>query len=161
MTTYTVAVNDINKAIDMVTRLSVDDQLALLWYVYTQMGEQVTPAAPGAASPDIAQGLFAQVKEKTFDEQLDIQRDLVRKADTLIGREYGALSPNTKLAFWYYLAQGMETETIIPMPENYQLSDEGKDLLAAIETMDFEEQITVLRNTVNRMGAEPRTGAKL
>jgi len=161
MTTYTVAVNDINKAVEQITRLSVDDQLALLWYVYTQMGNSITPAAPGAASPEIAQGLFNQVREKSFEEQLEIQRDLIRKADTVISREYGALSANTKLAFWYYLAQGMEAETIIPMPEDYQLGEEARNLLAAIEALDFEEQITVLRNTVEPMGAEPKIGAEV
>ncbi|MFB2980785.1 orange carotenoid protein N-terminal domain-containing protein [Microseira sp. BLCC-F43] len=28
-------------------RLSVDDQLAALWYIYTEMGRSITPAAPG------------------------------------------------------------------------------------------------------------------
>ena len=49
------------------------------------------------------------------------QRDIAGKADTRLSRQYGSLSPETKLAFWYLLAQGMESGTIIPMPPNYEL----------------------------------------
>lgn len=161
MTTYNIAINDPNQAVEILTRQSIDDQLAVLWYVYTQMGNKVTPAAPGAASPEIAGGLFEQVKAKSFEEQLRIQRDLAKKADTQISREYSALSADTKLAFWYYLARGMDEGTIVPMPEEYYLAKESRDVLAAIEVMDFEQQITVLRQTVVGMGAQPAAGAAI
>lgn len=96
--------------------LNVDQQLALLWFVYTKLGTSITPAAPGASGSEIAQGLFNQVQELTYEEQLQVQRDIASNADTVISREYGSLSPETKLAFWYFLAQGMENGTIIPMP---------------------------------------------
>lgn len=161
MTTHNTAVNDLNQAGEIFNRLSTDDKLAFLWFVYTHMGEQVTPAAPDAASPDIAQGLFNQVKGKSQEEQLQIQREIVNKADTQISREYGSLSANTKLAFWYLLARGMEEGTIIPMPDQYELPSEGRDLLAATETMEFEQQITFLRDAVVGMGAEPAAGSKI
>ena len=62
MTTYTAAVNDSNNAIQIFKRLGTDEQLALLWFIYEQMGDRVTPAAPGSASPDIAAGLYDQAK---------------------------------------------------------------------------------------------------
>jgi hypothetical protein len=141
--------------------LSVDDQLGLLWFVYTKIGSSVTPAAPGAAGSEIAQGLFNQVKELSHEEQLQVQRDIVSNADTLISREYGSLSPETKLAFWYFLAQGMENGTIIPVPPDYELPQEGKDLLARIESMDFQQQIDFLRGAVLPMGAEAKGGAEI
>src|SRR5918998_5778596 len=141
--------------------LSVDDQLGLLWFVYTKIGSSVTPAAPGAAGSEIAQGLFNQVKELSHEQQLQVQRDIATNADTLISREYGSLSPETKLAFWYFLAQGMEKGTIIPMPPNYELPQEGKDLLARIESMDFQQQIDFLRGAVLPMGAEAKGGAEI
>lgn len=161
MTTYNTAVNDLNQAGEIFNRLSTDDKLAFLWFVYTQMGEQITPAAPDAASPDISQGLFNQVKEKSQQEQLQIQREIVNRANTQISREYGSLSANTKLAFWYLLARGMDEGSIIPMPDQYELPSEGRDLLAATETMEFEQQITFLRDAVVGMGAEPAAGAKI
>jgi hypothetical protein len=142
-------------------RLSTDDKLALLWYVYTAMGTSVTSAAPGAASDEIAEGLFNQVKELPFEEQLNVQREIIEGADTLIPREYGSLSRNTKLLFWYRLAQGMEAETIIPVPDDYKPNGSVTQLQSQIEQMDFEQQITFLRDAVMKAGSEPNSGGKI
>ncbi|MGB3199371.1 MAG: orange carotenoid protein N-terminal domain-containing protein [Nodosilinea sp.] len=162
MTNYTAAVNNPNQAITNFKRLDVDEQLALLWFVYEQMGNAITPAAPGSASPDIATGLYDQVKTQEQQQQLDTMRAIARgDQGNQISREYGSLSANTKLAFWYFLAQGMTSGEIIPMPDNYELTNAGQDLLAALETMDFEDQITILRNAADSMGSEPASGSKV
>lgn len=152
---------NISRALSSYNNLSTDEKLALLWYVYTKMGTSVTPAAPDAAADAIAKGLFDQVKELSFDEQLDVQRKIIEKKDTLISREYGSLSENTKLDFWYHLAQGMEAGTIVPMPDNYEPSGGVTELLSQIEVMDFQQQITLLRDAVVDAGAEPKPGAQI
>lgn len=149
------------QALQKFKSLSVDDQLAFLWFVYTEMGESITPAAPGSAAPEIAEGLFNQVKEKSHDEQLQIMRDLANNADTLICREYGSLSDNTKLLFWYRLSQGMESQTIVPMPLNYKMDEAGNQLLEEVKRLEFNEQITFLRDTVMPMGAEAKGGSDI
>ncbi|MGQ9869441.1 orange carotenoid protein N-terminal domain-containing protein [Leptodesmis sp.] len=55
--------------------------------------------APSASkvSPEIAEGLLNQVKEMSFEEQLQVQQDLVNCKNGLISREYAALSDLTKL----------------------------------------------------------------
>lgn len=159
MTATNVSAYDQGK--DALKALNVDDQLGLLWFVYTKMGKSITPAAPGASGSEIAQGLFDQVKALPHPEQLQVQRDIATNADTQISREYGSLSPETKLAFWYFLAQGMENGTIIPMPPDYQLPQAGKDLLAKIEGLSFQEQIDFLRGAVLPMGAENPGGSKI
>lgn len=141
--------------------LNVDDQLGLLWFVYTRLGSSITPAAPGASGSEIAQGLFNQVKELSHEQQLQVMRDIASNANTLISREYGSLSPETKLAFWYFLAQGMENGTIIPMPADYELPAEATRLLGQIEAMDFNQQIDFLRGAVLPMGAEAKGGAEI
>lgn len=151
--------NNPQKAIEAFKQISVDDQLALLWYVYEKIGGSITPAAPGAASPEISGGLLEQVKPKSHQEQLEIMRNIARGRDTQISREYGSLGPDTKLAFWLQLAQGMEDGTIVPMPDDYEISQQTNELLAALETIDFEQQITFLRNAVLPMGAQPKAGA--
>lgn len=137
--------------------LSVDEQLALFWYIYTEMGASITPAAPGAStvSPEIAQSLFNQVKDMSHEEQLQLQRDLVAQKNTLIAREYGALSDTTKLLFWYLLAQGMDEGTVIPMPENYKLGSEAEQLFTQIRNLEFNQQITFFRDIVAPMGVDP------
>ncbi|MEG4111248.1 MULTISPECIES: orange carotenoid protein N-terminal domain-containing protein [unclassified Microcoleus] len=157
MTFTTTSAYDQGKA--DIKKLSVDDQLGLLWFVYTQMGKSITPAAPGASGSDIAQGLFEQVKPLPHEEQLQVMRDIASKANTEISRMYGSMSPETKLAFWYFLAVGMDEGTIIPVPPDYQLPEAGKALLGKIEGMDFQQQIDFLRGTILDMGAEAAPGA--
>jgi Orange carotenoid protein, N-terminal len=139
--------------------LEVDQQLALFWFIYTEMGDSITPAAPAAstASEPIAQGLFNQVKEMTQEEQLQVQRDLIENQDTFTSREYGALSDTTKLLFWYLLAVGMEQGTIISMPPDYQLSDQTQNLFNQIKQIEFEQQITLFRDIVSPMGVDSTT----
>ncbi|MEW6495645.1 MAG: orange carotenoid protein N-terminal domain-containing protein [Cyanobacteriota bacterium] len=159
--TFTNLKDDLSQALKTFRNLNVDDQLALLWFIYTKMGDSITPAAPGRAAEDIADNLFNQVKGMSHEEQLQVQRDLLSNADTQISREYGSLSANTKLLFWYQLAQGMESSVIVPMPPNYELQGEAKKLLEAMENADFEQQITFLRESVEPTGAQPKSGAQI
>jgi hypothetical protein len=160
MSTDFTSISNADDAIKAFRTLSVDDQLAWLWYVYKKMGESITPAAPGAASANIAEGLFDQVKAQSESEQLATMRAIAQSdSNHRLSREYGSLSPNTKLVFWYALAIGMDEGIIIGMPDDYNFSEQGRDLLAAAETLDFESQITLLRNTVEPMGAAPKQGA--
>jgi len=152
---------NISSALSSYCNLSTDDKLAFLWYVYTKMGTSVTPAAPGAAADEIVEGLFNQVKDLSHEEQLDVQRKVIESQSTTISREYGSLSENSKLYFWYRLAQGMEAGTIIPMPDNYEPSGSVTELLSQIESMEFEQQITLLRNAAIDGGAEAKSGAKV
>ncbi len=144
-------------------KLDTDEQLALFWFIYTEMGDAVTPAAPNAStvSPEIAEGLFNQVKDLNHEQQLQLQRDLINRVDNQISRQYGSLSDTTKLLFWYRLAQGMENTTIVPMPPEYELGSQAKQLLDKIKTLSFEKQITVFRDYVSPMGAEPKPGAEI
>jgi hypothetical protein len=160
--TYTQS-NDqtITEKVKAFQSLDVDDQLALFYFVYKEMGKSVTPAAPGAStvSDEIAEGLFNQVKDLSHEQQLQVQRDLINKADTEYTRMYGSLGETTKLLFWYRLAQGMDDSTIIPLPSDYKLSSQAEEVLNQIKGMEFEQQITVFRDYVAPMGAEPKQGA--
>jgi hypothetical protein len=137
--------------------LDADQQLALFWFVYTEMGESITPAAPSAStvSPEIAEGLLNQVKAMSFEEQLQVQRDLVNRQNGLISREYGALSDTTKLLFWYRLAQEMEQGSVVPFPQDYQLSQQAQNVFQQIKQLDFGQQITLFRDIVGPMGVDP------
>jgi hypothetical protein len=132
--------------------LSTDDKLGLLWFAYTEIGRSITPAAPGAARLQFAEGLLNQIKQMSHNEQLQVMRDLVNKVNTPITRAYGALTNNTKLGFWYQLAQLMREGIVVPVPTNYKMSREANDVLVAIQKLEFSQQITVLRNAVADMG---------
>lgn len=136
-------------------RLNVDDQLALLWYAYTEMGRSITPAAPGAARLQLAEGLLEQIKQMSHSEQLQVMQDLAAHKNTAISRAYGVLSTNTKLAFWYQLSEYMVQGTVVPMPVGYKPTRDVVEVLDAIKQLDFGQQITVLRNAVVDMGVDP------
>ncbi len=144
----------VDATVQQFQQLTVDDQLAALWFIYLETGKSITPAAPGAARLQLAEGLLNQVKKMTHQEQLQFMRELIQKVNTPANRAYGVLSANTKLAFWYRLAQWMEEGTVIPMPNGYKLSEQGKQLFAKIQQLEFNQQITILRRVVVDMGAD-------
>jgi hypothetical protein len=133
-------------------QLNVDDQLAYLWYAYTEMGKTITPAAPGAARLQLAESLLTQIKQMSPEEQTKVMRDLASRADTPISRSYGFFSVNTKLAFWYELGELMKQGIVAPIPVGYQMSAGVKLVLEETQKLDQGQQITVLRNTVVNMG---------
>lgn len=162
--TFTQSNDDtISKSVKAFQSLDVDEQLGLFWFIYKEMGSSVTPAAPGASTvgTDIAEGLFNQVKEMSHEQQLQLQRDLINKGDTEYTRMYGSMSDTTKLLFWYRLAQGMDSATIIPMPGDYKLSSQAEELLNQIKGMEYQQQITLFRDYVSPMGAEAKGGAEI
>ncbi len=133
-------------------QLSVDDQLAYLWYAYTEMGRTITPAAPGAARLQLAESLLTEIKHMSNEEQTKVMRDIASRADTPISRSYGFFSVNTKLAFWYELGELMKQGLVAPIPSGYQMSSGVQVVLEATKKLDPGQQITVLRNTVVDMG---------
>ncbi len=136
--------------------LSIDDQLGLLWVLYENMGGLVTPAAPGATERiKLAGGLIYEVANLSHEEQLQVMRDLVARVNTPITRAYGLLSSNNKLAFWYQLAEWMRSGEVIPTPEGYQLSAPATAVFNKVVTLEFNQQIAVLRLIVGKMGINP------
>jgi Orange carotenoid protein, N-terminal len=153
----TITTSNLNpQLISSFETLSTDQKLALLWYIYKEVGKSITSAAPGAstASPAVAEGIFQQVLEMSHEEQLQLQRDLVERKDGSVCREYGALSDTTKLLFWYLLAQGMERSEVIPMPENYSLEPQASQCLTELQAHEYSEQITILRELIAPMGVD-------
>lgn len=145
----------VSSTISVFKSLSVDDQLAVLWYAYTEMGKSITPAATGVARLQLAEGLLNQIKQMSHAEQLEVMRDLAACRNTPISRSYGIFSANTKLAFWYELSELMVKGFVVPVPADYQLSRDGSQVLAALKELDFGQQITVLRKVVVDMGVDP------
>jgi hypothetical protein len=88
------------------------------------MGSSIAPAAPGTTRLQFAEGLLARIKQMSYDEQMQAMRDLVRKVSTPITRSYGVLSVNTKLTFWYQLAELMKEGTVHCYSRSCILSNE-------------------------------------
>jgi hypothetical protein len=138
------------------SQLSAEDQLALIWFAYLEMGKSITIAAPGAASMQFAEPTLEQIRAMSFQEQSQVMCDLANRADTSIGRTYATWSPNIKLGFWYRLGEWMEAGTVAPIPEGYKLSANASAVLQSIRGLDSGPQITVLRNAVVDMGFDTK-----
>lgn len=138
--------------------LSAEDQLALIWYAYLEMGNTITVAAPGAARMQFAEPVLNQIKAMGFSEQSQVMCDLANRTDTPIGRTYSCWSVNIKLGFWYQLGEWMAAGTVAPIPEGYQLSANASAVLSSLKGVDQGQQITLLRNFVVDMGYDPAKG---
>ncbi len=148
----TLAADAVPATIARFNQLNAEDQLALIWFAYTEMGTTITVAAPGAASMILAEGLLNQIKGMSPLEQTQVMCDLTNRADTPICRTYGTFTPNIKLGFWYELGRWMEQGLVAPIPEGYKLSANASAVLQSIRELDPGQQITVLRNAVVDMG---------
>ena len=138
--------------------LSAEDQLALIWYAYLEMGTTITVAAPGAARMQFAEPVLNRIKAMAFPEQSQVMCDLANRSDTEIGRTYASWSVNIKLGFWYQLGEWMAAGLVAPIPEGYKLSANASAVLSSVKQVDQGQQITLLRNFVVDMGFDPQKG---
>ncbi|ACK72831.1 Orange carotenoid protein [Gloeothece citriformis PCC 7424] len=151
----TLAADAVPATIARFNQLSAEDQLALIWFAYLEMGKTITIAAPGAASMVFAENTLKEIQQMTPLQQTQVMCDLTNRADTPICRTYATWSPNIKLGFWYRLGELMEQGLVAPIPKGYQLSANANAVLEAIKSLESGQQITVLRNCVVDMGFEP------
>ncbi|MEM9271636.1 MAG: orange carotenoid protein N-terminal domain-containing protein [Cyanobacteria bacterium P01_F01_bin.143] len=153
---YTNIFATVPQAVEGIQRLSIDEQLGLLWVLYENMGSLVTPAAPDATERiKISGGLINEVVSLPQQEQLKFMQDLVAQVNNPLTRAYGTLTSNNKLAFWYQLAEFMRSGDVIAIPEDYQLSAPANVVLNKVVALEFNQQIAVLRLIVGKMGINP------
>ncbi len=58
-------------------RLNAEDQLALLWFAYTEMGTKIIPAAMSAANMIFAEITLTEIKQMPALAQTQVMCDLV------------------------------------------------------------------------------------
>ena len=74
--------------------LSAEDQLALIWFAYTEMGRTITVAALGAARMQFCKLALEEISAMSADQQSKVMCDLATKVDMPIGRQYANWSIN-------------------------------------------------------------------
>jgi hypothetical protein len=132
-------------------KLGVDDKLALLYGIYEAMGESITPAAPTAADPNLAPVLLGNFYQLSPEQQLDVMRQIVASEDSEYSRAYGGLTANNQLLVWFGWAQAMGN-TVVDMPANYQPAQTLNKVVNNIAALDFQKQISLLREIAQKMG---------
>ena len=134
-------------ALETFQRFDVDTQLALLWFGYLDLKEQLNPAPPDSVEA-IAKAVFDQIQELSQEEQLQAQRDIINGAN----QTYNSLSPNAKLDVWLLLAQGMDNGSVIQVPSDYQLPGETDEFVALIKKLEFEQRVNFMLSVVQAFG---------
>lgn len=150
--TYTANPQQIEAALQEFEKFDVDTQLAILWFGYLDIKEQLNPTNTPSAQ-DMGETLYHHFLAMSPEGQLNAQREIAGKANSDISRAYSALSSSGKLDVWLRLAQGMEEGKIINLPENYQLPPETESFTQKIKQLNFEDRINFSRAIVIRMGA--------
>lgn len=148
--TYTT-VDSVKQPLNEFNKFDADTKLALLWYGYLDIKENLNPA-PANDVEVLGNTLFEKVKVLSKEKQLQAQRDVVEGNGTDISKEYGALSSSGALEFWLLLAQGMEAGTIVTVPDGYSLPEQTNDFVEMVKNLDFEERVNFTRNAVAQMG---------
>lgn len=139
------------KIFQQYSQFNTDDKLALFYFIYEKMGDSITPAAPNAANLELTSSLIEEFFNLSDDEQLEIMRDIVNCKDTEYSRAYGGFTPNNQLLVWYAWAEGMG-DTVVDLPDNYEATKAINNALSEIEKLEFEEQISFLREIASNMG---------
>ncbi len=154
-TSFDNSLDAVSNATVAFERLSTDEKLGVLWEIYANMGGMITSAATGAATLQFAQGLLDSVQALSPEQQLGFMRDLVTRTNTDLTRAYGVLTNNTKLAFWFQLAEWMRAGKVIQVPDTFALSSTANAVFSQISMLEFNQQITLLRKAVVAMGFDP------
>lgn len=150
--TYTT-VDSIKQPLNEFNKFDTDTKLALLWYGYLDIKDNLNPAPPNDVEV-VGNALFDKVKALPEEEQLQAQRDVAEGNGTDLSKEYGALSSSGALEFWLLLAQGMEAGTIVTVPDDYNLPEETNGFVETVKGLDFEERVNLTRNIVTGMGSK-------
>ena len=145
--------NTSNEALQNFQQFDADTQLAILWFGYLDIKDQLTPTNTTSAQVE-AEAVFHQIEALPPEEQLQAQRDIITGADNQITRAYTSMSSSSKLDIWLRLAQGMDNGTVIQVPSDYQLPSETQQFVDKIKQIDFEERINFMRSAVIEMGVK-------
>ncbi|MBU7586067.1 MAG: Orange carotenoid protein [Nostoc sp. TH1S01] len=142
------------QAVEQFRQFDVDTQLALLWFGYLDIKDEILPSGNDNAEIETANAVYDQIMALPKEQQLQAQRDIAGCANSDISRAYTALHSSGKLELWLRLAQGMENNQIITVPSDYELPEETNDFVENIENLDLEKRIDFMRSVVLEMGAK-------
>ena len=137
-----------NESVATFKSLPVDEQLAALALIYTEVCGSITSATLKRTSPEVAIQEVHQIEHMSQQEQLLTLRDLLTGAGSSpITIEYQSLDTNTRLSMWYQLAQKMGN-AIATIPNSYTVSSQLAEFLNSLKSMDFEHLVAFLSSVV-------------
>jgi hypothetical protein len=146
----------VQPALESFRQFDSDTQLALLWYGYLDIKDQLNPGE-GISVTSPATAVYDHIKALPQEQQLQAQRDLLTgqtsTGDSSIVNAYNALASNARIEVWLQLARGMESSEIIQVPQDYQLPESTEQFTNQIKGLDFEQRINFMQSAVLNMGS--------
>lgn len=157
--------DSINKSVAAFKQLDIDDRLAALALIYQDVASAVP--ANALSSSSAVTGLVSKVQELSQERQVDALRDLlpatkndqnettldpnpskaltelVTGGNTIPTHEYGTMPTESKLAFWYQVAQKLGNG-VVGIPSDYSPSAKVTELLSSLNSLDTEQKVSFL-----------------
>lgn len=128
--------------------LSEDDKLAALYAIFGGLGDERVDNPDDNKESDSSSDLYNEIAGKSQDEQLQFMRDVLSKQGNALTGKYNKLSDTTKIALWYRLGQGMDENAVVDVPSDYEMSDEAKSLVSAMNNNSFEQSYIFMRDAI-------------
>ncbi|MFH7025967.1 MAG: orange carotenoid protein N-terminal domain-containing protein [Heteroscytonema crispum UTEX LB 1556] len=165
-------INPLRQSISAFQNLDIDDQLAVLALVYKSIGDTIPANVVDSLPTQEASHLVAQIQQLSQEEQLHALRDclpaeitdqdevmldphpskalaeLVQGGGTTIPTgEYGQMQTESKLAFWYALAQKLGNG-VIGIPNDYQPSEQATAVLNSLKSLSTDDLVSFLKRVL-------------
>lgn len=158
----------IKQAVGAFKSLNPGNQLAALALIYKEVASAIPANAIGAPSSEVS-GLLKKVEEIPQERQVDSLQDILTAEKNEQGEvvldpnpskaltelvtgggikipkdQYNSLDPQSKLIFWYQIAQKLGSS----IPSNLSPASEVTEVLSALQSLDNEQQMNVLKRVV-------------
>ncbi|MCU0570046.1 MAG: hypothetical protein MUF49_26160 [Oculatellaceae cyanobacterium Prado106] len=124
--------------------LSSDDKLTLLHGIYQEIIKLSSPSTTDTAISGLSPILFADFFKLSDEEQLMAMESILSGDETEYTQAYRAIAPNDQLLVWFTWARALGS-TAIEIPSDLQPSEAVQNLLSRVKTLEYQEQIRLLR----------------
>lgn len=158
-------------AVGAFNSLSSADQLAALALIYKEVASSISADAIGTPSSEIS-GLVRKVEEISQDRQVDTLQDILTagkndqgevvldpnpskalaelvtgSATTIPTDQYTSMDAQSRLAFWYQVAQKLGS-SLPGIPSDFSPSSQVTDFLDSLKSLDDEQRLNFLKRVV-------------
>lgn len=164
-------INPVEQAISDFQDLYIDDRLVVLGSLFSKVADTISTSDIDKLQTQKAAELVVQIQQLSPEGQIFAVRDLLlatrsdqdetmldphpskamvelAQGGTKISTgEYGALTAEGKIAFWYYLGQRLGS-TIINIPRDYTFSDQATAVLNNLQSLNLDDLVSFLKHVL-------------
>jgi hypothetical protein len=161
-------INPVAQAVYNFKKLDVDERLGILGLLYPKVSQAISADNIQSLQTQNATNLVSQIQQLSSEEQTLALRDLLSvvsnnpdeiildphpskamvelaKGGTKVSTgDYAALNPESRLAFWYLLAQRLGSG-INNISRDYQPSRQAKEVLSNVQSLNTNELVSFLQ----------------